>query len=348
MRLGDAWFVYPGRIPWIVTAHFCAVPEELRRRRPAKKEPLRVVVLVDGQLAAAVAPELDRDVQQILQKAAAREGVELITGFTEELPPSGLQVVPAEPSGVALSAEELSLLQALYTRNGIELTTPAYELAGLHYAVGDACRQKLLKLDFITATRITPSSGKGKSGKALSISALGYERLGLKPPRRTRGAGPQSEYLCQRLHELIPDSHLELALGADKETGSLGKAPDLCFRFHPVKHAAFLLALQEHGRLYAELDDMSVPDDTLTTIPEGWLVGVEVECATDTSNLTRSIFRNLDRDAAAGIQFLVIGTTPKMLSRAKKDLDSRDNLASLVLIDVLKLLDHLRGDKSDA
>jgi hypothetical protein len=193
MRRGQILFVYPGRLPWPVMARFNPLPPGLKEKRPLQS-PTNPVLVVPASLEEC-APE---------PAQIEPDPVPAPTVPAEE---------PAAPSGVALNAAELALLQALYARAGIELTTRTYTLAGLTHEVGDAARRKLLTLGFITATPITPSGGKGKSGKALQLTALAYERLGLKPHRRSRGGGAQSEYLIQRLHELLHGSEIEVPLG---------------------------------------------------------------------------------------------------------------------------------------
>jgi hypothetical protein len=113
----------------------------------------------------------------------------------------------------------------------------------------------------------------------------------------------------------------------------LGKAPDLLLRVDVARHEAFLIALTEYGIAFNGND---------VTIPHNTLLGIEVECATDDSNLTRSITNNLTKDRAAGLTHIIFAVMPKTLARAKKYLASCDHTDGVILIDALKLLDHLR------
>ncbi len=117
----------------------------------------------------------------------------------------------------------------------------------------------------------------------------------------------------------------------------MGKAPDLLLRVDVVQHQAFLIALIEHGIAFNGND---------VTIPHNTLLGIEVECATDDSNLTRSITNNLTKDRAAGLTHIIFAVMPKTLARAKAFLKSQDHLDGIILIDALKLLDHLRKETS--
>jgi hypothetical protein len=55
----------------------------------------------------------------------------------------------------------LTLRFTVHANDGIETTTETYMGAGLHYSIGDAARQKLLKLGLITATKIVVRTGQG-------------------------------------------------------------------------------------------------------------------------------------------------------------------------------------------
>ena len=80
------------------------------------------------------------------------------------------------------------------------------------------------------------------------------------------------------------------------------------------------------------------------TIAHNTLVGIEVECATDDTNLTRSITNNLTKDRAAGLTHIIIAVMPKKLARAKAVLKSQDQLDGIILIDVLRFLDAIRKE----
>ncbi len=120
---------------------------------------------------------------------------------------------PATPGVIALNYSERALLRFVATNGGIATVKEAYDGAGLHESIGDAAKQKLLRLGMITATPIIAGSGKGKGSLAIELTTDGYKRISMTPPRRTRGGGSQSEYLIQKLHRLLPGSQIEVTLG---------------------------------------------------------------------------------------------------------------------------------------
>ena len=115
---------------------------------------------------------------------------------------------------IALNTTEEALLRFVATNGGIATVSEAYDGIGLvHYAPGDAAKTKVLQLGFLTATPVVARSGRGGRAIALQLTAEGYDRLGITPPRRSRGGGAQSEYLVQNLHKLLPGSGIEVTLG---------------------------------------------------------------------------------------------------------------------------------------
>jgi len=104
-----------------------------------------------------------------------------------------------------------------------------------------------------------------------------------------------------------------------------------------VQHEAFLIALTEYGIAFNGND---------VTVPHNTPLGIEVECATDDSNLTRSITNNLTKDRVAGLTHIIFAVMPKNLARAKAFLKSQDHLDGIILIDALRLLDALRKESA--
>ena len=118
-----------------------------------------------------------------------------------------------ETTPIALNNSERALLRFVATNGGITTVKEAYDGAGLHPSIGDAAKQKLFRLGLITATPIIAGSGKGKGALAIELTTEAYARIKMRPPRRSRGGGSQSEYLIQKLHRLLPGSQIEVTLG---------------------------------------------------------------------------------------------------------------------------------------
>jgi len=119
--------------------------------------------------------------------------------------------VEVAPSLIALNTTDEALLRFVPANGGISTVSEAYGGINVFYAIGDAAKTNLLQLGFMTATLIVARSGRGGAANALQLTPAGYERLGMTPPRRSRGA--QSEYLIQSLHKLLPGSNIEVTLG---------------------------------------------------------------------------------------------------------------------------------------
>jgi hypothetical protein len=211
------------------------------------------------------------------------------------------------------------LLTCIAQRGGIATVTEAYNGVGCHYSTGDAAKSTGLATKMLTATPIIVRQGSGGRAIGLRITPEGYEWLGITPPRRSRGAGAQSEYLIQRLHELLPDSSIETSLD--------GKAPDLLLRVKD-EHDALINALAAHGQPLGE-----------SRIAPNTLLAIEVEC----SDPAKTIPNNLVKNRSAGITSMVFAVMPKQEQQVIQLFLSMDEpLDGVMVINALTLLDTLR------
>jgi hypothetical protein len=230
--------------------------------------------------------------------------------------------VDEQPASViALNATEEALLRHLANAT-ITTVSEAYDAIGAHAAIGDKAKTKLRQLGMITASPSTVHGRRGGRAIVLQLTNAGYERIGTKPARRSRGGGAQSEFNIQRLHQLLPGSSIEVDLD--------GKAPDLLLRFDAVQHQEFLLALNEHGHAM---------NGNTPTIPHNNLAAIEVEV----SDYAKTVPNNLVKDRAAGLQHILFAVMPKDEQRVITHLISLEqDLDGIIVINALRLLDTLR------
>ncbi len=228
-----------------------------------------------------------------------------------------------EPRAVVLALNRTDRAIATHlARRVIDTLSNTYDATNTHYAVGEQSKTRLLQRGMITASPILSRGGRGGRAVALQLTTNGYEWLKIKPPR----GGAQHEYLLQRLHNLLSGSSIEVRLD--------GKAPDLVLRYDAVQHADFLLALNEHATTF----------DSDAVIPHNTMVAIEIEC----SNPSTTIPNNLIKDRAAGLKYLIFAVMPKDEKRVIKLLrNSNQSREGVMVIDALKLLDHLRKESTN-
>jgi hypothetical protein len=183
------------------------------------------------------------------------------------------------------------------------LTTPAYDRCGLHFQQGDRAKMLLLKLGLIASDKVRTGKGRGKTGSCMHLTAAGWTWLQRTPAKRTRGGGPQHEFLAH---------HLARTLGGSLET--LGA--DVIIRVDSAQHETFAVALN------AKLAD-------------GSLVAIQVEV----SDPAKTIPPNAARDATTGFDLTVFAVMPEALDTAKNIIAESERI---IIVDALHLVEAVR------
>ena len=322
MRLGQVMFLYPGRLAWPVMARYNALPEGLKERRPSPKavaapEPAPSPV-VELHFDESVLPAVGRIVREVLDK-----------------PPDTPVFADPRPDGEPVLANDKLRLLRYVGENGVVTTAKTFDDCGVHRDRGSEIKNEAIALGYLVAEKIVVHGGRGGTAHGMALTSLGYRRIGMEPPRRTKGGGLQSEYLCQQFLRLIPRSRLEPAL--DLADADHHKQPDLLVRIDHALHQPLLDALQNESLSWMNREYV---------VPDGGLLAVEVECG-DASNVARSVRSNLERDRAAGLKHIVFAVMPAQLHRVLPVIRA-DGDPNIIAVDAIKLLDMLRKERRTA
>jgi Helicase HerA, central domain len=246
-------------------------------------------------------------------------------------PPATLTELPAETTNgtvptrtIALNDAQEGLLRSAVQR--IAPTTAHYAALDLHPEEGTRAKKTLVALGLAVEERIVVRSGRGGTALALVLTPSGITRSGLTPPRGTRGGDSvQHRFLVSELAALVPKSTVEALVGT--------KSCDLVIAYNAAIHAALAEFLAANSQEAIPLNDSDV-------------VAIEVEV----SSPDRTIPSNIEKNCEAGIPETIVAVLPKNLAVARRTIDRLpDGLRRTVaLVDVLRLLDHLRGRPSHA
>lgn len=248
--------------------------------------------------------------------AAAREGSEgngqptpAHDAAPSSSPPARVAPVVEQPKNtkrVTLNTHATALLQDV-ADHPYTLTTPAFRRCNLRLSEGDRAKTLLIEIGFLESHRVRTGNGRGRTGSSLRLTLPAWNYLDRKPPKGTRGAGPQHEFLVQQLHELLPNSCLEVL------------SADLLVPLNTHDHAHFLRVVETlTGRAIA-LDD-------------GDIVVIEVEASAPLKTANKG-----ERGFALTI-IATIGQTEALQQTIGAD--------RVVILDVLQLLDALRSEAS--
>ncbi|HEY4360292.1 MAG TPA: hypothetical protein VGN17_04965 [Bryobacteraceae bacterium] len=278
-------------------------------------------------LATYPAPTSNKEVATE-ELAAARDRAEALLPPAPLSPSVTTEEAPSETETsasrkIALNAAQEALLRHVCNAS-IATVKKSYEACNLKAQIGDRAKRQLLRLKLLTATPITAHRRTGGRAIALQATDAGYERVGSKRPPGTRGGdGAQHRYLVKRLHQLIPESDIEVTVGT--------KSVDLLFT-RTEKNDQFFTALREAARSHPTED-----------IPVGSVVALEVEV----SDPARTGANNANKNASAGIPCTILA-----IFEGNSDLiidlgDSLDDDARhhLILVDVLDLIEELTTTK---
>jgi hypothetical protein len=282
-----------------------ATPEEIAMARARTNQlartPRVVHLLPASPLETAAAREEDEDTGQ---PTPSHESA------PSSSPPSRVApVVETAPNTrrVALNAHASKLLKVVAEHPAIP-TTRAYQLAGVHYVIGDRAKQQTIALGFLEAEKVRTGTGRGTTASALRLTPAGWKWLGRKAPKGLRGGSSiQHEFCIRYLAERIPNSVIE-TLGAD-----------LVIPYNGAIHEPLLRAIQTISAREIVLND-------------GDVIALEVECSRPEITAPRNIARN------AGFALTIIATLGET-ARLQRTIGESEHV---VVDDVLRLLDALR------
>jgi|GEM_PF-1460134 len=250
-----------------------------------------------------------------IQTLAAREGDNgqpTPAHAPSSSPPSRVAPVVEVPSNVrriALNKHATALLHDV-AAHPLTLSTPSYRRCNLRLSEGDRAKTLLVNIGFLESHRVRTGTGRGKTGSALRLTPAGWEWLGKKPAKGTRGGDSvQHAFTIHELHRRIRHSSVE-TLGAD-----------LVVSYNTTAHQ----------QLHRALETLS---DRKIRLNDGDLLALEVECSRPAVTAPRNIARN------AGFAVTIIAVLGKV-DELEHQIGEQDRV---VILDVLRLLDALRED----
>jgi hypothetical protein len=215
---------------------------------------------------------------------------------------------PVPPNRVALSTSAEALLRDI-ADHPTTLTTLSYNRLGIHWMQGDRDKQLLLRLEFITATKVRTSAGRGGIGNSLRLEPPAWVWLQRTPKKGTRGGDSvQHEYLVRQLNARIAHSNIE-TLGVD---------------------LVIAYKKEAHTNLHCAFETLSARSIALNT---GDLVALEVETSAPSVTGPRNVVKD------AGFALTVITTFAKDVASVQRRISHN---GQVILIDVLRLMDALR------
>jgi len=240
-------------------------------------------------------------------------------------PTTAPQPVPADDTLPLLSDEErrpplkISVNEERLLRTATEklwIATQAYEAAALSRSAGQSSKDHLVTLGLLETHRILVKAGRGGNALAISPTAAGYELLGRKRPKGTKGGdGAQHRWLIQGFAACIPGAQVEVAIG--------GKSVDLLAVYDPQLHLPAVFYMENNE------------------LQPGAHLALEVE----TSAPARTALNNITNNAQAGVAFTIVAVLPKHVARTTASLAERvphDLQDAYTVVDVFELLEGLR------
>jgi hypothetical protein len=231
---------------------------------------------------------------------------------------------------VSLSTPEEALLNVVGPEV-IITSTPAYRRANLSLAAGDAAAKHTAALGLMTRSPIIARPGRGGAAIALELTSLGYERIKMTPPHRTRGGdSAQHRYLVHHLARHIKGAMVEATLG-----GQGGKSIDLLVRVTD-EHERLLAAIA-HNAHYLSMEHHD--------IAPGDLVAIEIEVSSPGKTAAKNIMSNHEH----GVTTTIIATMPKTIDAAQRAISNTVTKALLphvIILDALDLLEALRKGRT--
>jgi hypothetical protein len=215
---------------------------------------------------------------------------------------------PPHSTKVALNKHAATILQDA-ADHPFTLTTPCFQRCKLRLSEGDRAKKLVTDLGLLESHRVRTGAGRGKTGSALHLTPAGWQWLGKKPPKGTRGGDSiQHAFLIHELARRIPRTTIE-TLGAD-----------LVIAYNTTEHAALRDALQA----------LSAPLIALNT---GDLLALEIECSRPEITAPRNVTRN------EGFALTIIATLGEVAT-LQRSMGDRERV---VIIDALRLVDLLRA-----
>ena len=124
-------------------------------------------------------------------------------------PPARVAPVVEKPTSpnarkVALNKHDAMLLEDVASHECTP-TTAAYDRLGIHWTQGDRSKQRLLRLELLTAHRVITRAGRGGTSSVLRLTSAGWAWLGRTPPKGLRG-GSSVQHLSL-IHISEPTRH---------------------------------------------------------------------------------------------------------------------------------------------
>jgi hypothetical protein len=220
------------------------------------------------------------------------------------------KVPPNASLRVALNKHATALMQDV-ADHPYTLTTPAFRRCNLRLSEGERAKTTVTNLGFLESHRVRTGAGRGKTGSALRLTPAGWQWLGRKPPKGTRGGDSvQHAFIVHQLAALIPRSTIETL------------SVDLVIPYNTADHAHLIDALRALSARTIALNN-------------GDLLAIEVECSRPTITAPRNVTRN------TGFALTILATLGKTKELQRTIVDTEH----VLIVDVLRLLDALREER---
>lgn len=224
-------------------------------------------------------------------------------------------MVEASPNArrVALNKYDVAFLEDV-AQHAFTPTTAAYDRMGIHWTQGDRSKQRLLRLELLTAHRVITRAGRGGTASVLHLSEAGWKWLGRTPPKGTRGGDcAQHEFLIHAIATAIPHASIEVMLDT--------KSVDLVVPYNIVRDHDFVERISARSALAAS-----------ASVRDGDILGIEVDLrpATASNNVAKNT-------TALTIIAAMPNKTRHMVARLRRALTINE-LARVIVINVFDLL----------
>jgi len=211
---------------------------------------------------------------------------------------------------VLLNENEQKLLEAIC--QGLTPVSQVYKNIKMHPQTAQNAKKKLITLGFATEESIIIKPGRGAKAKILFPTEKAFQKLGIKPPKGSRGGdSAQHKFLVRSIAELIPKSQVEMAIA--------GKNADIIILYDSSIHQPLAEALSKQS-----------PG---CTFQDGQTIAIEIEV----SDPAKTAKNNITKNAEAGITTTIIAVLPKEVDRIKA------MLSPIIVIDALQLFDFLQA-----
>jgi len=219
--------------------------------------------------------------------------------------------VPPNARKVALNKHDAMLLEDVAAHECTP-TTAAYDRLGMHWTQGDRSKQRLLRLELLSAHRVITHAGRGGTSSVLRLTPAGWAWIGRQQPKGTRGGDcAQHQFLVRALAAAIPHASMEEQLGR--------KSVDLAVPYNATRDRDFV--------------ERTIARSTLAASPslhDGDILGIEVDLQPTTA---------LNNAAKNTTALTIITTMPHTTDRtvARLRLELTD-LTRVIVINVFDLL----------